>query len=75
MAQLGIAEDTAIIVSADHGESFGENGSYAEHGLANEAVHRLRPVVYWPGIIRSRTSRSVSTRRASARACTRQLPR
>ena len=34
--ELGIAEDTAVIVSADHGESFGENGSYAEHGLANE---------------------------------------
>jgi arylsulfatase A-like enzyme len=50
LEQLGIAEDTAIIVSADHGESFGENGSYAEHGLANEPTHRLPLVVYWPGV-------------------------
>ena len=49
LEELGIAGETAIIVSADHGESFGENGSYAEHGLANEAVHRLPLVIYWPG--------------------------
>lgn len=48
--ELGIAEETAIVVSADHGESFGENGSYAEHGLANEPTHRLPLVVYWPGV-------------------------
>ncbi|MBB4931268.1 arylsulfatase A-like enzyme [Lipingzhangella halophila] len=50
LAELGIADDTAIIVSADHGESFGENGSYAEHGLANEPTHRLPLVIYWPGV-------------------------
>ncbi|MQA33165.1 sulfatase family protein [Modestobacter roseus] len=48
--ELGIADETAIIVSADHGESFGENGSYGEHGHANEAVLRLPLVVYWPGV-------------------------
>ncbi|MER7538393.1 sulfatase [Streptomyces sp. NPDC097704] len=50
LAELGIADDTAVIVSADHGESFGEQGSYAEHGLANEPTHRLPLVVYWPGV-------------------------
>ncbi|RJL23264.1 sulfatase family protein [Bailinhaonella thermotolerans] len=50
LEELGLAEDTAVIVSADHGESFGENGSYAEHGLANEPTHRLPLVVYWPGL-------------------------
>ncbi|MEV6072401.1 sulfatase [Nocardia sp. NPDC052001] len=50
LQELGIADDTAVIVSADHGESFGENGSYAEHGLANEPTHRLPLVVYWPGL-------------------------
>ncbi len=50
LEELGIAEDTAIIVSADHGESLGEQGSYAEHGLANEPTHRLPLVVYWPGV-------------------------
>lgn len=48
--ELGIAGDTAIIVSGDHGESLGENGSYAEHGFANEPTHRLPLVICWPGI-------------------------
>ncbi|MGA4545106.1 sulfatase family protein [Uniformispora flossi] len=50
LEELGIADETAVIVSADHGESFGENGSYAEHGLANEPTHRLPLVFYWPGV-------------------------
>ncbi|MUL67860.1 hypothetical protein BOO86_25540 [Mycobacterium sp. CBMA 234] len=48
--KLGLDEQVAIVVSADHGESFGEQGSYAEHGLANEPVHHLPMVVFWPGI-------------------------
>ena len=50
LEELGIADETAVIVSGDHGESLGENGSYAEHGLANEPTHRLPLVVSWPGI-------------------------
>lgn len=50
LAELGIADETAIIVSADHGESLGENGSYAEHGLANEPTHHVPLIVFWPGI-------------------------
>jgi arylsulfatase A-like enzyme len=45
---LGILAETAIIVSADHGESMGENGSYAEHALATEPTHRVPLVVRWP---------------------------
>jgi len=48
--EIGLADDVAIIVSADHGEAFGEQGSYAEHGLATEAVHRLPMIVRWPGL-------------------------
>jgi arylsulfatase A-like enzyme len=48
--ELGIAEETAIIVSADHGECFGEHGSYGEHGHANEPVNRVPLIVYWPGV-------------------------
>jgi arylsulfatase A-like enzyme len=47
--ELGIREETAIIVSADHGEAFGENGQYAEHGLANEPIQRVPLVFHWPG--------------------------
>jgi arylsulfatase A-like enzyme len=50
IADLGLTEDVAIIVSADHGEALGELGSYGEHGLATEPVHHLPMVVFWPGI-------------------------
>ncbi|MFG2629263.1 sulfatase [Streptomyces sp. NPDC048473] len=50
LEELGIAGETAVIVSADHGESFGELGMYAEHGMASEPVHRLPLVVHWPGL-------------------------
>lgn len=50
IAEMGLAGEVAIIVSADHGESLGELGLYAEHGLASEPVHRLPMIVYWPGI-------------------------
>lgn len=47
---LGILEETAIIVSADHGECMGENGAYAEHPFANEPTHRVPLIVRWPGL-------------------------
>lgn len=50
LADLGILADTVIIVTADHGESFGENGSYCEHGLANEPTHRIPLIIRWPGV-------------------------
>ncbi|MGR6998142.1 sulfatase family protein [Yinghuangia aomiensis] len=50
LAELGIEGETAVIVSADHGEAFGENGQYAEHGLANEPILRLPLVFHWPGL-------------------------
>jgi arylsulfatase A-like enzyme len=50
VAYLGLLQDTAIIVSADHGECLGENGSYAEHGLANEPTHRVPLIIRWPGV-------------------------
>lgn len=46
----GVLEETAIIVSADHGEAFGELGQYMEHGSVSPAVHRVPLVVRWPGL-------------------------
>jgi len=46
---LGIMDDTAIIISADHGEALGEHGIYADHPYAGEAVHRIPLIVSWPG--------------------------
>jgi arylsulfatase A-like enzyme len=45
----GVLDHTAIVVSADHGDSFGEHGQYMDHGIANEAVHNVPMIVRWPG--------------------------
>jgi len=50
LERQGVLEDTAVIVSADHGDSFGEHGQYKDHGIANDAVHNVPMVVRWPGM-------------------------
>lgn len=52
LADLGVLDDTVVIVSADHGDSFGEHGQYMDHGIANEAVHHIPMIVRWPGVTR-----------------------
>jgi len=46
----GLYEDTAIIISADHGENLGELGIYAEHGTADHITCRVPMIVKWPGL-------------------------
>ncbi|MHA0855723.1 sulfatase [Paenibacillus sp. CMAA1364] len=46
--KLGIMEETAIIISADHGESLGELGIYSEHGTADQATCHIPMIVRWP---------------------------
>ncbi len=50
LAALGIADETAVIVTSDHGECLGENGCYGDHPMANEASHHVPMVIRWPGI-------------------------
>lgn len=45
----GILDDVVIVVSADHGENFGELGMYAEHGTADQMTCRIPFIVRWPG--------------------------
>ena len=46
--QLGVLDDTAILVSSDHGEAFGELGVYADHQACllytSDAADELRSV-------------------------------
>ena len=44
-----ILSDTAIIITSDHGESFGEHALYAQHADAGTAVHHVPMIVRWPG--------------------------
>lgn len=47
---LGVYEDTAIIVTADHGENLGELGIYSEHATADECTTHIPLLVKWPGM-------------------------
>lgn len=51
----GVYEDTAIIISSDHGENMGELGIYAEHATADEGTCHLPLIVKWPSQDRSPT--------------------
>ncbi len=50
LAALGVLDDTAIMVSGDHGETLGELGVYADHQTADELTTRLPLVLRWPGL-------------------------
>jgi arylsulfatase A-like enzyme len=50
LADLGVLDDTAILVSSDHGEAFGELGVYADHQAADEATCHIPAVLRWPGL-------------------------
>lgn len=55
LSELGIMEDTAIIISADHAENLGELGIYSEHGTADQATCRIPMIVRWPGGMQGNT--------------------
>ncbi|MCB2128052.1 MAG: sulfatase [Rhodobacteraceae bacterium] len=46
---MGLEGEVAVILTADHGEAFGEQGVYAEHALAHPATTRVPMIIYWPG--------------------------
>jgi arylsulfatase A-like enzyme len=45
----GVWEETAVVISADHGENQGELGIWGEHGTADAATCRIPMIVRWPG--------------------------
>jgi choline-sulfatase len=46
---LGVEQDTAIMVSADHGETLGELNIYGDHQTADEHTSRVPMILRWPG--------------------------
>jgi len=49
LKQAGVYENTAIIISADHGENQGELGIYAEHATADHGTCHIPLIIKWPG--------------------------
>jgi len=47
---LGILDNTAIILSADHGENLGELNVYGDHQTADHITHRVPGIIRWPGV-------------------------
>lgn len=47
--RLGVLDETAVVVSSDHGEAMGEQGVYGDHVCAGESVHHIPMIVRWPG--------------------------
>lgn len=50
LAARDALDGTAIIVTADHGDNFGEHGIYSDHVCADEAIHHIPLVIKWPGV-------------------------
>ncbi len=47
---LGLEDDVAVIISADHGETLGELGIYCDHQTADQHVARVPMIIRWPGL-------------------------
>ncbi|MCP4605399.1 MAG: sulfatase-like hydrolase/transferase [Proteobacteria bacterium] len=49
LKELGVFEDTLIIISSDHGEELGEHGSYFEHGkFAYQTTMHVPLIISYP---------------------------
>ncbi len=53
---LGVESDTAIMISADHGETLGELNIYCDHQTADECTTHVPLVLRWPGLGHGRRS-------------------
>jgi arylsulfatase A-like enzyme len=50
LAEQGVREETAVVITADHGDALGEHGIYAEHAFAHPPCQRVPMIVSWPGV-------------------------
>lgn len=54
---LGVWDETLVIVSADHGESQGEFNVWGDHQTADQSTCRVPLVVRWPGVTDAQAGR------------------
>lgn len=50
LADLGILDDTVIMITSDHGENFGELGVIADHQTADQCTSRVPMILRFPGL-------------------------
>ncbi len=49
LKEQGIYEDTAVIITSDHGENMGELAIYSEHATADYPTCHIPFILKWPG--------------------------
>lgn len=59
LREQGIYEETAIIITSDHGENIGELGIYSEHGTADNITCHIPFIMKWPGGQKGTTEKSM----------------
>ena len=59
LAELRVLDETAVMISGDHGETLGELGIYCDHHTADECVTHLPMVLKWPGLAGGRVYRGL----------------
>ena len=50
LEKAGVMEDTAIVITSDHGENLGELNVIADHATADHITSRVPMIVRWPGL-------------------------
>lgn len=57
LADQGVLDETAIVISADHGENLGELNIYGDHQTADQITTRVPLIVRWPGVTDAQAGR------------------
>ncbi len=55
LGELGVLDDTLIVVTADHGEQFGEQGMYGEHAAAVNSDIQVPLIMRMPSRVKAGT--------------------
>ena len=50
LASLDVFDETALMISADHGETLGELNIYGDHQTADEQTSRVPMILRWPAL-------------------------
>lgn len=61
ITDLGLADDTAVVFTADHGDMFGDHGLMLKHFVHYRAVTRVPLVIRMPGAATGRSDALVSS--------------
>jgi arylsulfatase A-like enzyme len=59
LAELGVLDETAVLIASDHGETLGEFNIYCDHHLADEHTNHIPFVMKWPGLEGGRVDRAL----------------